>query len=40
MDFVGLREFHTSCKGAAVAKWLSSWLAEREDWRSIPGLAT
>ena len=27
-------------RGAAVAKWLSSWLAEQEDRDSIPGLAT
>ena len=27
-------------KGAAVAEWLSSWLAEQEDRASIPGLAT
>ena len=27
-------------KGAAVAEWLSSWLAEQEDRGSIPGLAT
>ena len=26
--------------GAAVAKWLSSWLAKQEDRGSIPGLAT
>ena len=26
--------------GAAVAEWLSSWLAEQEDWGSIPRLAT
>ena len=26
--------------GAAVAEWLSSWLAEQEDQGSIPGLAT
>ena len=26
--------------GAAVAKWLSSWLAEQEDRGSIPGLTT
>ena len=26
--------------GAAVAGWLSSWLAEQEDRGSIPGLAT
>ena len=26
--------------GAAVAEWLSSWLAEQEDRSSIPGLAT
>ena len=26
--------------GAAVAKWLSSWLAEQEDRDFIPGLAT
>ena len=26
--------------GAAVAEWLSSWLAEQDDWGSIPGLAT
>ena len=25
--------------GAAVAEWLSSWLAEQEDWGLIPGLA-
>ena len=30
------REF----QGAAVAEWLSSWLAEQEDRGSIPGLAT
>ena len=29
-----------SFMGAAVAEWLSSWLAEQEDWGSIPGLAT
>ena len=28
------------CTGAAVAEWLSSWLAEQEDRGSIPGLAT
>ena len=27
-------------QGAAVAEWLSSWLAEQEDRGSIPGLAT
>ena len=27
-------------EGAAVAEWLSSWLAEQEDRGSIPGLAT
>ena len=27
-------------EGAAVAEWLSSWLAEQEDQGSIPGLAT
>ena len=27
-------------KGAAVAEWLSSWLAEQEDRGSIPGLTT
>ena len=26
--------------GAAVAEWLSYWLAEQEDRGSIPGLAT
>ena len=26
--------------GAAVAEWLSSWLAEQEVWGSIPGHAT
>ena len=26
--------------GAAVAEWLSSWLAKQEDRGSIPGLAT
>ena len=29
-----------SLYGAVVAEWLSSWLAEQEDWGSIPGLAT
>ena len=29
-----------STSGAAVAEWLSSWLAEQEDRGSIPGLAT
>ena len=28
-----------SVKGAAVAEWLSSWLAEQEGRGSIPGLA-
>ena len=27
-------------RGAAVAEWLSSWLAEQEGRGSIPGLAT
>ena len=27
-------------QGAAVAEWLSSWLAEQEDRGSIPRLAT
>ena len=27
-------------EGAAVAEWLSSWLAGQEDRGSIPGLAT
>ena len=27
-------------KGAAVAEWLGSWLAEQEDWGSASGLAT
>ena len=27
-------------EGAAVAEWLSSWLAEQEDRGSIPRLAT
>ena len=31
---------HAEIKGAAVAEWLSSWLAEQEDMGSIPGLAT
>ena len=35
-------EFNLSTKlissGAAVAEWLSSWLAEQEDWGSFPGL--
>ena len=30
----------TNSWGAAVAEWLSSWLAEQEDRGSIPGLAT
>ena len=29
-----------NAQGAAVAEWLSSWLAEQEDRGSIPGLAT
>ena len=29
-----------SCRGALVAEWLSSWLAEQEDRGSIPGLAS
>ena len=29
-----------ACIGAAVAEWLSSWLAEQEDRGSIPRLAT
>ena len=33
-------EFSSSPAGAAVAEWLSSWLAEQEDRGSIPGLAT
>ena len=32
--------FHLSQLGAAVAEWLSSWLAEQEVRGSIPGLAT
>ena len=31
---------HMTIVGAAVAEWLSSWLAEQEDRGSIPGLAT
>ena len=30
----------TNNEGAAVAEWLSSWLAEQEDRGSIPSLAT
>ena len=33
-------KYHSHNKGAAVAEWLSSWLAEQEDRGSIPGLAT
>ena len=33
-------EYFTQFLGAAVAEWLSSWLAEQEDRGSIPGLAT
>ena len=32
--------FRATCEGAAVAEWLSSWLAEHEDRGSIPGLTT
>ena len=32
--------FSARFAGAAVAEWLSSWLAEQEDRGSIPGLAT
>ena len=32
--------FHLLQLGAAVAEWLSSWLAEQEVRGSIPGLAT
>ena len=35
-----LSNFSLLISGAAVAQWLSSWLAEQEDWGSIPGLAT
>ena len=35
-----LELFPVSKWGAAVAEWLSSWLAEQEDRGSIPGLAT
>ena len=35
------RKWNRCCiGGAAVAEWLSSWLAEQEDRGSIPGLAT
>ena len=34
------RMITTSTLGAAVAEWLSSWLAEQEDRGSIPSLAT
>ena len=34
------RKLNTLNHGAAVAEWLSSWLAEQEDRGSIPGLAT
>ena len=33
-------EFTSHQIGAAVAEWLSSWLAEQEDRGSIPSLAT
>ena len=33
-------EFTGKHLGAAVAEWLSSWLAEQEVWGSIPRLAT
>ena len=33
-------EYIIMTPGAAVAEWLSSWLAEQEDRGSIPGLAT
>ena len=33
--------YHSKSKlGAAVAEWLSSWIAEKEDQGSISGLAT
>ena len=32
--------YYKTYGGAAVAEWLSSWLAEQEDRGSIPGLAT
>ena len=35
-----LRKCQRQNRGAAVAEWLSSWLAEQEDRGSIPGLAT
>ena len=31
---------HIKSKGAAVVKWLSSWLTEQGVWGSIPGLTT
>ena len=39
MRFCHKLMFHQQ-EGAAVAEWLSSWLAEQEDRGSIPGLAT
>ena len=35
-----MTKFSSTDEGAAVAEWLSSWLAEQEDRGSIPGLAT
>ena len=37
---ISILNFHQPNKEAAVAEWLSSWLAEQEDRDSIPGLAT
>ena len=36
----GCQHKNTRERGAVVAEWLSSWLAEQEDRGSIPGLAT
>ena len=40
LDLYGVNIFSGKESGAAVAEWLSSWLAEQEDRGSIPGLAT
>ena len=38
--FISMFDFTWRFEGAAVAEWLSYWLAEQEDRGSIPGLAT
>ena len=40
VTWIGYKPISGELKRAAVAEWISSWLAEQEDRGSIPGLAT